>query len=228
MEDTFAELICTRLTEWRLGSDLTPIRSTDPEIRRLFDLQDSIGWKAFLEGVLDVEWRKFQQTQYDETGSRKTGKRWVVALIRKLWNTAWDMWQHRNEVQNHTVLGALADTVQRQVKEQFRIGPTGLTRQARLMFRGGIQSVLLYRSLPAQQAWLRRVTTARERYAQQQKEGQQEMERMRTSMATFLGRTSRRGTRFRRGPVRSGRGDGRAQHVRPNSRQASLTTDLQL
>ena len=119
VEDTFAELICTRLTEWRLGSDLTPIRSTDPEIRRLFDLQDSIGWKAFLEGVLDVEWQKFQQTQYDETGSRKTGKRWVVALIRKLWNTAWDMWQHRNEVQNHTVLGALADTVQRQVKEQF-------------------------------------------------------------------------------------------------------------
>jgi hypothetical protein len=28
----------------------------------------------------------------------KTGGCWAVALIKKLWDTAWDMWEHRNEV----------------------------------------------------------------------------------------------------------------------------------
>ena len=29
-------------------------------------------------------------------GSLRSGRRWVVELIKKLWNTSWDMWMYRN------------------------------------------------------------------------------------------------------------------------------------
>jgi hypothetical protein len=28
----------------------------------------------------------------------RTGKRWTVALITKLWDIAWDLWEHRNGI----------------------------------------------------------------------------------------------------------------------------------
>jgi hypothetical protein len=30
--------------------------------------------------------------------SHRTGKRWAIALIQKMWDTAWDLWEHRNGV----------------------------------------------------------------------------------------------------------------------------------
>jgi len=32
--------------------------------------------------------------------SRKTGKRWLTALIQKMWKVAWDLWEHRNGVRH--------------------------------------------------------------------------------------------------------------------------------
>jgi hypothetical protein len=29
--------------------------------------------------------------------STKSGRRWATALIQKMWDTAWDLWEHRNE-----------------------------------------------------------------------------------------------------------------------------------
>jgi hypothetical protein len=39
-----------------------------------------------------------QQRYYYSTKSSKNGCRWVTELIHKLWDTAWDLWEHRNEV----------------------------------------------------------------------------------------------------------------------------------
>ncbi len=30
--------------------------------------------------------------------NRNRGKRWAIALIKKLWETAWDLWEHRNGI----------------------------------------------------------------------------------------------------------------------------------
>jgi hypothetical protein len=35
-------------------------------------------------------------------GSRKTGKWWLVEIIKKLWLIAWDMWEHRNGILHNT------------------------------------------------------------------------------------------------------------------------------
>jgi hypothetical protein len=47
-----------------------------------------------------------QHRYYEFLDSRRTGLRWLTALIQKLWDVAWDMWDHRNRVlhdQEHSV-----------------------------------------------------------------------------------------------------------------------------
>jgi hypothetical protein len=51
-----------------------------------------------LEGWLSWEWESTQQAYYTFTHSRRTGKRWLIQLIKKLWSIAWDLWEHRNGI----------------------------------------------------------------------------------------------------------------------------------
>jgi hypothetical protein len=51
-----------------------------------------------------------------------TGKRWVIALIRKLWLVAWDLWEHRNGIlhaQTSTISDKQTQTVNRKVSAWF-------------------------------------------------------------------------------------------------------------
>jgi hypothetical protein len=43
-----------------------------------------------------VGWSEVQHRYYEFLDSRRTGLRWLTALIQKLWDVAWDMWDHRN------------------------------------------------------------------------------------------------------------------------------------
>jgi hypothetical protein len=60
--------------------------------------QTTIGWRRFFEGWISHEWTKAQQAHYTSIKSLCTGKRWAVALIKKLWDIAWDLWEHRNGI----------------------------------------------------------------------------------------------------------------------------------
>jgi hypothetical protein len=44
----------------------------------------------------NYDWAVLQQRYYDSIRSQKTGKRWVVASLKKLWAVAWDLWELRN------------------------------------------------------------------------------------------------------------------------------------
>ena len=61
-------------------------------------LQDLVGWQALLEGCLVPEWTCVQQSYYVWKASIKTGRWWITSLITKLWDVAWDQWDHRNSV----------------------------------------------------------------------------------------------------------------------------------
>ena len=47
-------------------------------------------------GLHSREWERIQADHFKAQGSLRSGRRWVVELIKKLWNTAWDMWMFRN------------------------------------------------------------------------------------------------------------------------------------
>jgi hypothetical protein len=64
----------------------------------LIQEQESIGWRRFFEGWIHHGWHLLQSSHYKFLKSRRSGKRWVVALIKKQWEIAWDMWEHRNGI----------------------------------------------------------------------------------------------------------------------------------
>lgn len=90
------ETISRYLNSWRYSGTLTtlPIEALAPAVNS----QNSIGWREFFEGWPSREWAVAQQNYFNFLSSRRTGKRWLIALLKKLWNIAWDLWAHRNGI----------------------------------------------------------------------------------------------------------------------------------
>jgi hypothetical protein len=52
-------------------------------------------WMASIfEEWVDSGWGKTQKLYYIMLQSRCTGKQWRITLIRKLWQIAWNLWEH--------------------------------------------------------------------------------------------------------------------------------------
>ena len=49
-----------------------------------------------MEGLAAPHWLLAQQRYYRRIGSKHTGNRWLLALLKLLNNMAWDQWEHRN------------------------------------------------------------------------------------------------------------------------------------
>ncbi len=92
-------LIVTYLNTWRKGSLLLHIGVH--KYRKLLELQETIGARQFFEGWLHKEWEIVQHQYYLTTNSRRSSKRWTIALITKLWEVDWDLWDFRNAVYHH-------------------------------------------------------------------------------------------------------------------------------
>jgi hypothetical protein len=73
--------IIAYLKSWR--DDTTVNASTSFMLEGIMEHQSSIGWQRFFEGWTAIEWERAQQAYYMLIKSRRTGKRWVVALIKK-------------------------------------------------------------------------------------------------------------------------------------------------
>ena len=96
------------------------------EYDHIFSAQAEIGWKNFLFGFVALEWQQSQQEYYLSISSRRTGKRWVSALIRKLWDIAWDIWDHRNsQIHKPGKLDEYEDTelLDADIRTEFALGP---------------------------------------------------------------------------------------------------------
>jgi hypothetical protein len=84
------------LQSWR--NNTTPTITLDSDIAQLIQKQDTLGWQQFFEGWIPVCWEEAQQLYYSLIQSHCTGRRWIISLIKKLWNVAWDLWEHRNGI----------------------------------------------------------------------------------------------------------------------------------
>jgi hypothetical protein len=85
---------------WNLNKWRDPISAGAPPtiLDDIAEQQDDIGWLNFFEGKLAMAWEETQQQYYILIKSRRTGKRWAISLIKKLWQIAWDLWDHRNGI----------------------------------------------------------------------------------------------------------------------------------
>ena len=93
-----------------------------------------MGWQDFLEGRLSVKWAEVQHLHFVSLSKRNTGLRWVSMLIQKLFEVAWDQWEHRCGVAHHKDNDAHAQRISMAVTDTLRTGPGRLTGRDRRYF----------------------------------------------------------------------------------------------
>jgi hypothetical protein len=95
-DPTLAHVISSYLKSWQSGSGIQ--YSAPREFQMLILAQSGVGWRRFFEGWWVTHWASLQQRYYTIIKSTRTGNRWVSAIIQKLWNIAWDLWEHQNGI----------------------------------------------------------------------------------------------------------------------------------
>ena len=80
----------TSSTQFIIGSGVTP------SLQRAFKIQLKIGWEGLLFGLLAAPITSCQHVYYKSLGYRKSGMRWSVNIINKLWNFVFQLWHNRN------------------------------------------------------------------------------------------------------------------------------------
>jgi hypothetical protein len=99
-DPTLTYIILVHLRGWWSGEHVTYIPPR--EFQDLLHDQQTIGWRRFFEGWFAYSWAEMQQRYYNLLRSSRTGRRWASAIVLKLWNIAWDMWEHRNGILHET------------------------------------------------------------------------------------------------------------------------------
>ena len=69
-----------------------------PHLETARSTQNIIGWTAFLRGFVSSSWELPQHQHYQNLSSKKSAKRWLTELIKKLWKISWDQWRFRNGI----------------------------------------------------------------------------------------------------------------------------------
>ena len=106
--------IIIRLKEWATESPRTPFSAQWTGAEKAIQDQDAIGWARLFDGICPQSWVDTQHSYLLWIGRKRTGERWTALFIRKLWDTAWDLWKHRMKIstgddsyslmQNHILL----------------------------------------------------------------------------------------------------------------------------
>ena len=155
-----AYTIISRLQSWRSSSAPATFGSISSTIQDLLNKQDAIGWEAAFRGCWSCGWAEAQDQHFKSLQSKKSGRRWLAALITKLWQVAWDMWEHRNGILTDQEQGQLAQLLKREIQQEYSRGfqslPSDLRRSTQIPMEQ-----LLERSLKQQQTWLGRIQDGR-------------------------------------------------------------------
>jgi hypothetical protein len=92
-----------------------------------------------------VEWVGVQEAHFIWLGRRNTGKRWATSLVVKLWEVAWDMWSHHNQIKYNLEMAqdlAQCDLIKSAVRSEYAFGRSGLPRRDWHLFKRPFLSLL--------------------------------------------------------------------------------------
>jgi hypothetical protein len=160
-----------------------------PLITRALRQQSEIGWHNFILGRHHHLFEATQHKYYLANKSKKTGRRWAVALIKKLTGVAWDMWQHRNSILHNTSdnfhTKMLEEEVDLAIAREFRKGNRNVLTRDKQLFKG--KKRIKKQPLLDKQRWIEAVEGARKAWKAKQN-SMPSLEPERDGLATWLGR----------------------------------------
>jgi hypothetical protein len=99
-----------------------------------------------VKGLADV-----QQRYLEWIGSQRSMNGWSVAVIEKLWDLVWDMWDHHNQVLHYKDQSTVTIETYNKILAEFILGKTELSRSTNLLYCQG-QVHVLNRVLAVKQA----------------------------------------------------------------------------
>ena len=159
-----ADSIRNGLSAWRNNHPQEQKTYSLPHLNTALEVQSKIGWKGFMHGFLAIEW-EYAQLNYLQFRNRRTsGKRWIAALIKKLWQTIWSVWRYRNTLVHeqtnqplHKINALLNITVMRELQH----GLGGLPPNYSYLFKKNLFDVLKT-SINKKKQWVLTVWAARD------------------------------------------------------------------
>ena len=160
---TILNTIVQQLLLWR-----DPNHSvTGEQIQSIIEQQTKVGWKNFLYGRVVPAWQH-EHTKLVPSKNGYKSKRWLTQLIRKLWNVAWDLWEHRNGITHsadHPWRIEERNITADKIREQYYLGTTTLLRKDHHRLSRP-QEELLALDHDEQTKWLQSVVASRKQYEQ--------------------------------------------------------------
>ena len=160
-----SKFLVQALDQWRSGEEVTRPKSPMFDgMRDIFYSQNTIGWRPFIGGCISYMWVRVQDQYLKWIDSRKSGKRWAIVLIQKLWDVAWDMWDDRNHTLHDTPMamelsGGLS--LNQAIRQELHIGIQSLPQRVQSVFPND-NDTILEASINVRKQWFVLVRATRE------------------------------------------------------------------
>ena len=139
-------------------------RARTPALQAATRAQDAIGWGSMLMGFHSQKWEHIQSEHFRSQGSLRSGRRWVSELLKKLWNTSWDLWMFRNyqlqSGQDEEAMGLLM-ALDRHILHLLGQGTQYVPQELFPLLRCS-PHLLLRRPVEAKLAWVDKIQLGRE------------------------------------------------------------------
>ena len=157
------EAIISHLDAWR-NNYPAPSQSTLPHLSTAVTIQTNLGWKGFLHGFTAVQWELAQHNYLLFKSSKQTGRRWIAALVKKLWETIWALWRYRNGLVHeatNTPIRKLNALLNITVLKELQFGLGNLPHNYAYLFQKKMSQVLKT-SINQKKQWVLTVWSARD------------------------------------------------------------------
>jgi len=117
-----------------------------------------------MDGWVSHKWRDHQEHIWKTIRSQKSSLQWTAVLIQKMWDVAWDIWDHQNkelhdgDLSRQIILHLAVDA---KIAVLYEGGAQQLPRDALKFIRTPKETVLAY-PLASKQLWLELVKVAQQ------------------------------------------------------------------
>jgi hypothetical protein len=85
--------------------------------------QEILGWQQLLEGCVSKSWLETKTTYLQSTKLQKNSLRWLSAIIKKLWQIAWNLWDLRNSAEHEHDNAELSDRLNTEITSLIALHP---------------------------------------------------------------------------------------------------------
>jgi hypothetical protein len=157
-------VITASLLEWQSSSRGYLATPDDATLQLAVNRQRRIGWKSFIEGFWASDWRECQTVYLRERQSQRSSALWISKVQRRIWEIAWQMWQHRNNILHNngkTIHTQETVALDDEIRQEMDLGIDDLHHKYTHLFQHTLHEIL-HKPMTHKRMWIMSVWSARD------------------------------------------------------------------